>query len=122
MDFAARSLSLKSTVPALEISGDGKLKGGIVDGRNRLDASVYGREDPINVAVGLDSIPSLGLISGSEGRPKAVQGLYFSLTYYFAWMVERFGLSEQDRFTMLSGIAHNPIQMSRCLPCLALMI
>ncbi len=64
------------------------------------------------VQVGPDSIPTLSFTSGSEGRPKGVQGRFFSLTYYFPWMAERFGLSEEDRFSMLSGIAHDPIQVS----------
>lgn len=32
-------------------------------------------------------------------------------------MAERFGLSDQDRFTMLSGIAHDPIQVSHSSSC-----
>lgn len=35
---------------------------------------------------------------------------HFSLTHYFPWMAETFNLSENDSFTMLSGIAHDPIQ------------
>ena len=62
------------------------------------------------VVVGPDSIPSLCFTSGSEGKPKGVYGRHFSLTYYFPWMSETFGLSENDRFTMLSGIAHDPLQ------------
>ncbi|KAK5988278.1 L-2-aminoadipate reductase large subunit [Cladobotryum mycophilum] len=110
MDFATNSLDLKSTIPALEISSDGELKGGLVNGKDCLDPSLYSREDTVNVVVGPDSIPTLSFTSGSEGRPKGVQGRHFSLTHYFPWMAERFGLSDQDRFTMLSGIAHDPIQ------------
>ena len=62
--------------------------------------------------VGPDSVPTLSFTSGSEGRPKAVKGRLFSLTYYLPWIVERFGLSKEERFTTLSGIAHDPIQVS----------
>ena len=48
--------------------------------------------------------------TGSEGIPKGCKGRHYSLTYYQSWMAERFNLSENDRFTMLSGIAHDPIQ------------
>ena len=48
--------------------------------------------------------------TGSEGIPKGCKGRHYSLTYYQSWMAERFNLSEKDRFTMLSGIAHDPIQ------------
>ncbi|CEI86310.1 Putative L-aminoadipate-semialdehyde dehydrogenase [Rhizopus microsporus] len=42
--------------------------------------------------------------------PKGVRGRHFSLTHFYPWMAETFGLSSQDKFTMLSGIAHDPIQ------------
>ncbi|GFP54574.1 L-2-aminoadipate reductase large subunit [Trichoderma asperellum] len=110
LKFASDNLSLKSTIPALELLDNGELRGGSVNGKDTLDPSVYSREDPTNVLIGPDSIPTLSFTSGSEGRPKGVQGRHFSLTHYFPWMAERFGLSDQDRFTMLSGIAHDPIQ------------
>ena len=70
MQFVSTELNLKSTIPALELSANGELKGGIVDGKDCLDASVYSREDPTNVLIGPDSIPTLSFTSGSEGRPK----------------------------------------------------
>ncbi|KND94938.1 L-aminoadipate-semialdehyde dehydrogenase large subunit [Tolypocladium ophioglossoides CBS 100239] len=109
-DFIANNLRIKSTVPALELSASGELNGGIVQGKECLSPHVSSRAECPDVLVGPDSIPTLSFTSGSEGRPKGVQGRHFSLTHYFAWMAERFGLSEDDRFTMLSGIAHDPIQ------------
>ncbi|CAZ85576.1 unnamed protein product [Tuber melanosporum] len=79
----------RALVPGLAIQNDGTLVG---------------------VVIGPDSTPTLSFTSGSEGIPKGVRGRHFSLTYYFPWMAEAFGLSENDRFTMLSGIAHDPIQ------------
>lgn len=70
LQFVSSSLSLKSTIPALELSDNGELKGGFVDGKDCLDASIYSREDPINVLIGPDSTPTLSFTSGSEGRPK----------------------------------------------------
>lgn len=115
MDFIASNLSIKSTVPALELSGNGELTGGIVDGKDCLEPWVSGREEFSHVLVGPDSVPTLSFTSGSEGRPKGVQGRHFSQTYYLPWMAERFGLSEEDRFTLLSGIAHDPVQVSYSL-------
>ena len=111
MDFIVNNLCIKSTVPALELLDNGELKGN-VDGKDCLESQASGREELPNVLVGPDSVPTLSFTSGSEGRPKGVQGRHFSLTYYLPWMVERFGLSEEDRFTMLSGISHDPIQVS----------
>jgi L-2-aminoadipate reductase len=70
LEFVSSSLSLKSTVPALALSDSGEVTGGLVDGKDCLDASVYSREDPTNVLIGPDSIPTLSFTSGSEGRPK----------------------------------------------------
>jgi len=109
-DFIANGLDLKATIPALQLSKTGELSGGVVNGKDCLADQAANKENPPQVIVGPDSAPTLGLTSGSEGRPKPVQGRHFSLTYYTPWMAERFGLSESDRFTMLSGIAHDPIQ------------
>jgi L-2-aminoadipate reductase len=110
-DFITKNLTLKAEVPALKLGDDGTLAGGMVQGKDCLEAQVPLRSQLPDVVVGPDSIPTLSFTSGSEGRPKGVQGRHFSLTYYFPWMAERFNLSENDRFTMLSGIAHDPIQV-----------
>ena len=99
-------LHLKVEVPALRLLDDGQLAG-LTEGVKSVHAPV--REHP-GVLVGPDSNPTLSFTSGSEGRPKGVLGRHYSLTYYFPWMEERFNLSDKDKFTMLSGIAHDPIQ------------
>ncbi|KNC80603.1 hypothetical protein SARC_07039 [Sphaeroforma arctica JP610] len=55
-------------------------------------------------------VATLSFTSGSTGIPKGVRGQHISLTHFFPWMMTKFGLGEKDRFTMLSGIAHDPIQ------------
>eukprot|EP01134_Creolimax_fragrantissima_P004436 CFRG4436T1 len=55
-------------------------------------------------------VATLSFTSGSTGIPKGVRGQHISLTHFFPWMMTKFGLGENDRFTMLSGIAHDPIQ------------
>jgi L-aminoadipate-semialdehyde dehydrogenase len=65
--------------------------------------------DP-NVIIGPDSIGTLSFTSGSTGVPKGVKGRHYSLTHFFPWMGQRFEIGERSRFTMLSGIAHDPIQ------------
>ena len=39
-----------------------------------------------------------------------VRGRHISYTHFYPWMAEEFGLGEHDRFSLLSGIAHDPIQ------------
>ncbi|KAG8406556.1 large subunit of alpha-aminoadipate reductase [Metarhizium acridum] len=109
-DFITTDLDVKATVPALHLSNNGQLTGGTVKGQDCLAAQAPLMEHDPDVTVGPDSIPTLSYTSGTEGIPKGVQGRHYSLTYYTPWMAERFGLSETDRFTMLSGIAHDPIQ------------
>ncbi|KZF19913.1 putative alpha-aminoadipate reductase Lys2 [Xylona heveae TC161] len=108
--FISENLSLKTEVPALILKDDGSLSGGLKDGKDVLAPQVPLKAELPGVVVGPDSNPTLSFTSGSEGRPKGVRGRHFSLTYYFPWMSERFNLTEKDKFTMLSGIAHDPIQ------------
>ena len=103
-------LSLKTEVPSLYIDNSGKLFGSDPGSEDIFESLRDHADDGPNVLVGPDSNPTLSFTSGSEGRPKGVLGRHFSLTYYFPWMAEKFELSENDKFTMLSGIAHDPIQ------------
>ncbi|KAL4879088.1 L-aminoadipate-semialdehyde dehydrogenase large subunit [Aspergillus karnatakaensis] len=110
--FIASELSIKATVPALRLHDDGQLFGGVIEGQGQdcLQPFESAKQKLPDVEVGPDSVPTLSFTSGSEGKPKGVQGRHFSLTYFTPWMQERFGLSKDDKFTMLSGIAHDPIQ------------
>jgi L-2-aminoadipate reductase len=109
--FISSTLELKTEVPALVLQNDGSLKSGIIHNGTDIfeKASPDQKENPA-VDIGPDDTPTLSFTSGSEGRPKGVAGRHYSLPKYFPWMSQRFSLSEKDRFTMLSGIAHDPIQ------------
>ncbi|KAF2153299.1 large subunit of alpha-aminoadipate reductase [Myriangium duriaei CBS 260.36] len=110
-EYITDNLKLRTEVPGLMLRDDGKISGGIVHARGDcLEAQQTRASCLPGVLVGPDSTPTLSFTSGSEGRPKGVKGRHFSLTYYFPWMAQRFGLSEKDKFSMLSGIAHDPIQ------------
>jgi L-aminoadipate-semialdehyde dehydrogenase len=67
-------------------------------------------QTPSGVVLGPDSPATLSFTSGSTGIPKGVKGRHYSLTHFFPWMSQRFNLNGDSRFTMLSGIAHDPIQ------------
>jgi L-2-aminoadipate reductase len=107
-EFISQHLSLKAFVPSLAIQTNGTLKGH--EEENIFQEQILLKQNPPKIVVGPDSTPTLSFTSGSEGVPKGVRGRHFSLTYYFPWMAKTFGLSEKDHFTMLSGIAHDPIQ------------
>ncbi|KAI5376061.1 hypothetical protein CUC08_Gglean007375 [Alternaria sp. MG1] len=109
-NYVKDNLQLRTEIPALELKDDGTLVGGSKDGKDVLEEQQKLKAELPGVLVGPDSTPTLSFTSGSEGKPKGVKGRHFSLTHYFPWMAETFGLSEDDKFTMLSGIAHDPIQ------------
>jgi L-2-aminoadipate reductase len=95
----------------VEISGLEMTQGGTVEAaaRGLEDVAALADQDP-SVPLGPDSKGTLSFTSGSTGIPKGVRGRHYSLTHFFPWMGQRFGLGEDSKFTMLSGIAHDPIQ------------
>ncbi|SMR46232.1 unnamed protein product [Zymoseptoria tritici ST99CH_1E4] len=110
-EYISNHLQLRTEVPALKLQDDGTIVGGsVAGGSDVLQDQIPKKADLPGVPVGPDSTPTLSFTSGSEGRPKGVKGRHFSLAYYFPWMAERFNLTENERFSMLSGIAHDPIQ------------
>lgn len=111
-EWIEEKLELRAELPGLELLNDGTVVGGSFDdyGQDVLRHQQSLRSKHPGILVGPDSTPTLSFTSGSEGRPKGVCGRHFSLTHYYPWMAEAFGLSDNDQFTMLSGIAHDPIQ------------
>ncbi|KAL7747753.1 large subunit of alpha-aminoadipate reductase [Sorochytrium milnesiophthora] len=109
--YMAESLELKCEIPALQLNANGHLTGGSLFGGGDVLDTVRDMQDTFpNVILGPDSVGTLSFTSGSTGIPKGVRGRHFSLTHFYLWMQKRFALSQHDRFTMLSGIAHDPIQ------------
>jgi len=60
--------------------------------------------------VGPESVAVITFTSGSTGTPKGVMGRHVSLTHFYPWMSTKFGISSTDRFSMCSGIGHDPLQ------------
>ncbi|KAF8634830.1 hypothetical protein AX17_004081 [Amanita inopinata Kibby_2008] len=116
-EFLNAELKIRVEVPALEVFPTGDIQGGIEsNGTDILMARAHLANTDPNVVLGPDSIGTLSFTSGSTGIPKGVKGRHFSLTHFFPWMGKHFGLGSHSKFTMLSGIAHDPIQRDMFTP------
>ncbi|KAA1473026.1 alpha-aminoadipate reductase Lys1p [Dentipellis sp. KUC8613] len=116
-NFINDELQIRVEVPALELLPNGDIVGGPGgDGKDALtDTQSLADTDP-DVVLGPDSVGTLSFTSGSTGIPKGVKGRHYSLTHFFPWMGQRFEIGEHSKFTMLSGIAHDPIQRDMFTP------
>ena len=70
--------------------------------------------DPENGATadqaGPDRIACISFTSGSTGKAKGVLQRHGPLTHFIPWVASTFGISSVDRFSMLSGLSHDPLQ------------
>ncbi|CCF57911.1 hypothetical protein KAFR_0D02630 [Kazachstania africana CBS 2517] len=115
-NFIKDELEVITRIPSVAIQADGTLQGSLDQTNDILSKYETMKDQRTGVIVGPDSNPTLSFTSGSEGKPKGVLGRHYSLAYYFSWMASQFNLSSKDRFTMLSGIAHDPIQRDMFTP------
>lgn len=68
----------------------------------------YSTDDP-GVIIEPDDLAYISFTSGSTGTPKGVQGRHGPLTHFLPWLQSAFALSEADRYSMLSGLSHDPL-------------
>jgi amino acid adenylation domain-containing protein len=60
--------------------------------------------------VGPDDLAYLAFTSGSTGRPKGVRGRHGPLSHFLPWQARALAVGPGDRFSLLSGLAHDPLQ------------
>lgn len=65
---------------------------------------------PPEVTVGPNDLAYIAFTSGSTGKPKAIMGRHGSLSHFLPWQQQAFRLTTDDRFSMLSGLSHDPLQ------------
>ncbi|KYC40345.1 hypothetical protein WA1_27850 [Scytonema hofmannii PCC 7110] len=68
----------------------------------------YPQNDP-QVTVELDDLAYVAFTSGSTGKPKGIKGSHRPLSHFVQWHQKTFGLCESDKFSMLSGLSHDPL-------------
>ncbi|WP_420644938.1 non-ribosomal peptide synthetase [Candidatus Leptofilum sp.] len=56
-----------------------------------------------------DALAYLAFTSGTTGQPKAIMGTKRPLSHFIHWYTNRFGLQSNDHFSLLSGLAHDPL-------------
>jgi amino acid adenylation domain-containing protein len=56
-----------------------------------------------------DDLAYIAFTSGTSGQPKAILGTHRPLSHFIHWHCQTFGLNETDRFSMLSGLSHDPL-------------
>jgi amino acid adenylation domain-containing protein len=79
-------------------------------GRAALESvAVFVAEAP-RVTVGPHDLACIGFTSGSTGGPKGILGLHGSLSHFLPAYCTELGLGPDDRFSLLSGLAHDPLQ------------
>ena len=68
----------------------------------------YSKADP-DVTVSPNDLAYVAFTSGSTGIPKGILGRHETLTHFGNWVSERFNPGPSDRFSMLSGLSHDPL-------------
>ncbi len=82
----------------------------------------YSDRDP-GVEVGPEDLAYLAFTSGTTGQPKGIAGSHRPLSHFVGWQAQSFALAEEDRFTLLSGLAHDPLLRDVFSPlCLGAML
>jgi amino acid adenylation domain-containing protein len=123
----ARYLRLAKPSAWLTVPGSGEVPSELLDVLDEFGVDVRAdvgdlpsmTDSPLGVGerqIGPDDVACLTFTSGSTGTPKAVVGLHGSLTHFLPWQSRRFGVTAADRFTMLSGLAHDPLQRDMFWP------
>ena len=63
--------------------------------------------DAPNVSVAPDDLAYIAFTSGSTGKPKGIVGTHAPPAHFMAWHSRTFGFTGSERFSMLSGVAHD---------------
>ncbi|HEU5379577.1 MAG TPA: amino acid adenylation domain-containing protein [Ktedonobacteraceae bacterium] len=69
----------------------------------------YAVDKPV-IEITANDLAYISFTSGSTGKPKGVLGRHGPLTHFFAWQEQTYGLHAGDRYSMLSGLSHDPLQ------------
>jgi amino acid adenylation domain-containing protein len=71
--------------------------------------------DPLT-PIGPDDLAYIAFTSGSTGTPKGILGRHGPLSHFLPWQCQELGLAGSDRFSLLSGLSHDPLQRDLFTP------
>ncbi len=54
--------------------------------------------------------------SGTTGMPSGVVGTHKPVVHFLDWYIQKFQFDQNDRFSMLSGLSHDPLLRDICTP------
>jgi amino acid adenylation domain-containing protein len=84
-------------------------KKGASDSDFLKDYAAAGLSRPARSAIEANDLAYVAFTSGSTGEPKGILGSHKPLSHFYNWQSLTFELCESDRFSMLSGLAHDPL-------------
>ncbi len=70
--------------------------------------SGYAADNP-GVVVGPEDLAYVAFTSGTTGHPEGILGKHGSLSHFLPWRNKEFNFGASDRFSMLSGLCHDPL-------------
>ena len=79
-------------------------------GRASLEIVSAFSGDAPRTPAGPHDLACIGFTSGSTGGPKGILGLHGSLSHFLPAYCAELGLGPDDRFSLLSGLSHDPLQ------------
>ena len=74
----------------------------------KIFLSDYATDDP-ELFINPDDLAYVAFTSGSTGMPKGILGTHRPIPHFLSWQRRTFELCPSDRFSMLSGISHDPL-------------